>query len=168
MFLRPLTCLCLRQKWFPTVLAEFSNELDYIFFPALVLNHSLPTHRGVQVIGDPHTGIALAESLDLWRDPCQWFPFSPLYWGHLLLAGLDLWGCLQGVFLWALTVFLSVQQSCRSPRVLSHWIENPFCKNTGLCKSCLGPCNSGSAPPVPGAGVCSLSPPWVSGQDLQL
>lgn len=64
-------------------------------------------------------------------------------------------------------VFLSVQKSGRSPRVLSHCMENTFCKDTGLCQSCLGSCNSGSAP-VPGVGMCSLSSPWVSRQDLQL
>lgn len=51
----------------------------------------LPTHRGIQVIKDPHTGVSLPESLDFWRHPCRWFPSSPLCWSQLFLVGLDLW-----------------------------------------------------------------------------
>lgn len=78
------SCLCLWQKWFPTVLAELSNELDPIFSPGLVLN--LYPLKEVSRWCNPHTGVWLAESLDFWRDPCRWFPSCPLNWGQLLLV----------------------------------------------------------------------------------
>lgn len=66
------------------------------------------------------------------------------------------WGWTFGAGSWCIsvvcTVLLSVQQSCRNPCVLSHCMENPFCKDTGLYKSCLGSCSSGSAP-VPGVWI---------------
>lgn len=56
----------------------------------------------------------------------------------------------------------------QKPHILPHRMENSLCKYAGLCKSSLGSCSSGSASLVPGAGICSLSPLWFSGQDLQL
>lgn len=103
----------------------------------------LPTHRGIQ-----------------WCFTLVFHSLRALTSGHIpaggspphLCAGASCpwwgwtFGMLQGVFLWVCTVFLSGQQSCRNPPVLSHWMENPFCKDTELCKSCLGSCSSGSAP----------------------
>lgn len=71
--------------------AEF-HQWTRLHFLSCPCTEPLPTHRGIQVIRDPHAGVSLAESLDFWRHPCRWFPSSPLCWGHLLLVGLDLWG----------------------------------------------------------------------------
>lgn len=60
--------------------------------------------------------------------------------------------------------------SChRGQRVPPHCTENPLCPSANwLCKSFLGSCSSDSASLVPGAGICSSSPLWLSGQGLQL
>lgn len=47
-------------------------------------------------------------------------------------------------------------------------MENPLSTYAGPCKSFLWSCSSGSASPLPGAGICALGPPWFSGQDSQL
>jgi len=45
----------------------------------------------------------------------------------------------------------------QKPTRNSTWMENPLCKYTGLCKSFLGYCSSGSASPVPGTRfICSV------------
>lgn len=95
----------------------------------------------------------------LWKSPTFHLCTEAIWWTF----GISFKVC----FCWSSSCSYKLQ-SCRSPHILPHWMETPLCKYAKLCKSLLRSCKSGSASPVPGAGILLLCPMWFSGQDLRL